>query len=119
LYLLLSFLRGAALSAGGKPIIALPSVTGKGVSRIVPSLKRNAGVVTTRAHVDYIVTEYGIARLWGKTLAERHDALIGIAHPQHRDWMVSEGMWYCCCLLATTESVSVLYANHYVLACNV
>jgi len=87
---LCSFLRGAALSEGGKPIIALPSTTSKGLSRIVTSLKRNAGVTTTRAHVDYIVTEYGIARLWGKSLRERQHALIGIAHPEHRDWLASE-----------------------------
>jgi acyl-CoA hydrolase len=59
----MDFIRGAALSAGGKPIIALPSKTSKGESKIVPFLKPGAGVVTTRAHVDYVVTEYGVQRL--------------------------------------------------------
>ncbi len=80
----MDFIRGASLSAGGKPIIALPSTTRRGTSRIVPFLKEGAGVVTTRAHVHYIVTEYGIANLYGKTLRERAVALIAIAHPDHR-----------------------------------
>ncbi len=78
------FIRGAARSKGGKPIIALPS-TAKGQSRIVPLLKPGAGVVTSRADVHYLVTEYGIAHLFGKNLRERAEALIGIAHPDHRD----------------------------------
>ena len=70
---------------GGKAIIALPSITKKGISRIVPSLKPGAGVVTTRAHVHHVVTEYGIANLYGKTIKERVKALVDIAHPDHRE----------------------------------
>lgn len=81
----MDFIRGASLSEGGKPIIALPSVTSKGISRIVPYLREGAGVVTTRAHVHYIVTEYGIAYLYGKNLRQRAKALIDIAHPNHRE----------------------------------
>ena len=81
----MDYIRGASLSHGGKAIIALPSVTKKGVSRIVPSLKPGAGVVTTRAHVHYVVTEYGIANLYGKTIKERVKALVDIAHPDHRE----------------------------------
>ncbi|MBI1744208.1 acetyl-CoA hydrolase/transferase family protein [Candidatus Acetothermia bacterium] len=82
----LDFIRGAAHSKGGKPIIALPS-TAKGdkFSRIVPALKEGAGVVTTRGDVHYIVTEFGIAYLHGKNLRERAQALIEIAHPKFRD----------------------------------
>jgi acyl-CoA hydrolase len=80
------FIRGAARAPGGKPIIAVPA-TAKGgeISRIVPNLKEGAGVVTTRAAVHYVVTEYGIAQLWGKTLRERAKALIEIAHPDFRE----------------------------------
>ena len=81
----MDFVRGASLSEGGKPIIALPSITTKGVSRIVPFLKPGAGVVTTRAHAHYIVTEYGIAYLYGKNMRQRAKALIEIAHPNHRE----------------------------------
>jgi len=81
----MDFMRGAALSAGGKPIIALPSRTKSGQSRLVPVLKSGAGVVTTRSHVHYIVTEYGVADLYGKTLYERAQALIEIAHPEDRE----------------------------------
>lgn len=81
----MDFIRGASLSEGGKPIIALPSTTKKGISRIVPFLKEGAGVVTTRAHVHYIVTEYGIANLYGKNLHQRAKALVEIAHPNHRE----------------------------------
>jgi len=81
----MDFIRGASLSEGGKAIIALPSVTKKGISRIVPSLKPGAGVVTTRAHVHYVITEYGIANLYGKTIKERVKALVNIAHPNHRE----------------------------------
>lgn len=80
----MDFIRGAALSEGGKPIIALPSVTSKGVSRITPYLKQGAGVVSTRAHIHYVITEYGVANLYGKTLGERAKALTQIAHPDHR-----------------------------------
>jgi acyl-CoA hydrolase len=81
----MDFLRGAALSPGGKPIIALPSRTNKGISRIVPFLKPGAGVVATRAHAHYIVTEYGLAYLYGKNLRQRAQALINIAHPDDRE----------------------------------
>jgi acyl-CoA hydrolase len=81
----MDFMRGASLSEGGKPIIALPSVTSKGLSRIVPFLKEGAGVVTTRGHVHWVVTEYGIINLFGKSLKQRAKALIGIAHPDHRE----------------------------------
>ena len=81
----MDFIRGASLSEGGKPIIALPSATGKGISRIVPFLKQGAGVVTTRAHAHYIVTEYGVAYLYGKNMRQRAKALIEIAHPNHRE----------------------------------
>ncbi len=80
----MDFIRGAALSKGGKPIIALPSVTAKGVSRITPFINQGAGVVTTRAHVHYVVTEHGVAYLYGKNLRQRAKALIEIAHPDHR-----------------------------------
>jgi acyl-CoA hydrolase len=80
----MDFIRGATLSPGGKAIIAMTSRTKKGSPRIVPQLKPGAGVVTTRAHVHYIVTEYGIADLYGKTLKERAKALIDIAHPEDR-----------------------------------
>lgn len=81
----MDFMRGAALSDGGKPIIALTSRTAKGVPRIVPFLKQGAGVVTTRAHVHYVVTEYGAAYLFGKNLRQRAKALINIAHPDDRE----------------------------------
>lgn len=81
----MDFMRGAALSEGGKPIIAMPASTGKGLSRIVPFVKPGAGIVTTRAHVHYVVTEHGIAYLFGKNLRERAYALLDIADPVHRD----------------------------------
>ena len=81
----LDFIRGATYSEGGKPIIALPSVTRRGQSRIVPFLKMGAGVVTTRAHVQYVVTEYGVADLYGKTLTQRIKEMINISHPDHRE----------------------------------
>jgi acyl-CoA hydrolase len=81
----MDFIRGASLSEGGKPIIALPSTTSKGETRIVPFLKEGAGVVTTRAHVHYLVTEFGVANLYGKNLRQRAKALIEIAHPNHRE----------------------------------
>jgi len=71
----MDFIRGAALSEGGKPIIALPSTMRRGESRIVPRLKPGGGVVTTRAHVQYVVTEYGIVNLHGKNLRQRAEAL--------------------------------------------
>jgi len=81
----MDFVRGASLSPGGKPIFGLPSTTRRGESRIVPVLKEGAGVVTTRAHVHYVVTEYGIANLYGKNLRQRAAAMIDIAHPDHRE----------------------------------
>ncbi len=85
------FIRGAARSEGGKPIIAIPSTTKDGsVSRIVAHLKQGAGVVTTRADVHFVVTEYGIADLFGKSVRERTLALINIAHPKFRDQLMEE-----------------------------
>ncbi len=81
----MDFIRGASLSEGGKPIIALPSTTRRGGSKIVPILQPGAGVVTTRAHVQYVVTEFGIANLYGKNLKQRAQALINISHPDHRE----------------------------------
>ncbi|MEL6535954.1 MAG: acetyl-CoA hydrolase/transferase C-terminal domain-containing protein [Bacteroidota bacterium] len=81
----MDFVRGASLAEGGKPILALPSVTTKGISRIVPFLKQGASVVTTRAHVHYVVTEFGVAYLYGKNLQQRAKAIINIAHPDHRE----------------------------------
>lgn len=81
----MDFIRGAALSPGGKPIIALTSRTAKGVGRIVPFLKPGAGVVTTRGHVHYVVTENGVAYLFGKNLRQRAEALAAIAHPDDRE----------------------------------
>jgi acyl-CoA hydrolase len=80
----MDFMRGAALSEGGKPILALTSRTKKGVPRITPYLKSGAGVVTTRGHVHYIVTEYGIAELFGRNLRQRAKSLMDIAHPDDR-----------------------------------
>lgn len=79
------FVRGAARSKGGKAIIALPSTAKNGSSRIVTRLKDNAGVVTSRGDIHYVVTEYGVASLYGKSLRERSNELIRIAHPDHRD----------------------------------
>lgn len=81
----MDFIRGAALSDGGKPIIAMPALTNKGVSKIVPYLKEGAGVTTTRAHVHYVATEYGVVDLFGKNLKQRAEALISIAHPDFRE----------------------------------
>jgi acyl-CoA hydrolase len=81
----MDFIRGAALSEGGKPIIAIPSITGKGASRIVPYLKEGAGVVTTRGHIHWVVTEYGAVNLFGMNMEHRAKALIKLAHPNHRE----------------------------------
>jgi acyl-CoA hydrolase len=81
----MDFMRGAALSEGGKSIIALRSVTGKGVSRIVANLKEGTGVVTTRGHIHYVATEHGIVNLYGKNMEQRARLLISIANPDHRE----------------------------------
>lgn len=86
----MDFIRGASLSEGGKAIFAMPSVTNKGISKIVPFLKEGAGVTTTRAHVHYIATEYGVVDLYGKNLTQRAKALISIAHPDHREALEKE-----------------------------
>ncbi len=81
----MDFIRGAALSEQGIPIIAINSTTSKGLSKILPTLKNGANVVTTRAHIHYVVTEYGIAYLFGKNLRQRAEALRNIAHPNFRE----------------------------------
>ena len=86
----MDFIRGASLSEGGKPIIAMPSVTKKGESKLVSMLKNGSGVVTTRAHVHYVVTEFGIANLYGKNIKQRIRALIHIAHPEHKEQLAKE-----------------------------
>lgn len=89
----IDFIRGAGFSEGGKPIIALPSTTRNGkFSKIAATLKLGAGVVTTRANMHYVVTEYGIANLYGKNLSERARALIQIAHPSHREELEKAAM---------------------------
>lgn len=84
------FVFGAGRAHKGVPIIALPSTTSTGESRIVATLRAGAGVVTTRAHVRFIVTEHGIAALHGKSLGQRARALISIADPGHRDALSAE-----------------------------
>ncbi|HYN70379.1 MAG TPA: acetyl-CoA hydrolase/transferase C-terminal domain-containing protein [Candidatus Eisenbacteria bacterium] len=87
----MDFVRGASLATEGRAIIALPSTAARGAqSRIVASLHEGAGVVTTRAHARTIVTEWGVAELWGRSLSQRAEALIGIAHPDFRDQLRSE-----------------------------
>jgi acyl-CoA hydrolase len=81
----MDFMRGASLSVGGKPIMALTACTKSGESKIVPFLKPGAGVVTTRAHVQYVVTEFGVVNLYGKNLRQRSYELMRIAHPDHRE----------------------------------
>jgi acyl-CoA hydrolase len=81
----IDFIRGASYSKGGKPIIAISSTTRKGISKIVPTLRLGAGVVSTRANVHYVITEYGIANLYGQPLKERARRMIQIAHPDHRE----------------------------------
>ena len=88
----MDFIRGASLSEGGKPIIALPSVTRRGESRLVSYLKPGAGVVSTRAHVHYVVTEWGVANLYGQNLQARARLLIDIAHPDHRERLEREAL---------------------------
>jgi len=87
------FIRGAARSKGGKPVIALPSTARNGsISRIAPVLDSGAGVVTSRADVHYVVTEYGVAYLHGKNLRQRAEALIAIAHPDFQDELTAEAI---------------------------
>lgn len=81
----MDFMRGASLSEGGKSVIAMPSTTREGASRIVANLKEGAGVVTTRGHIHYVATEYGIVDLYGKNIEQRAQLLTSIAHPAHRD----------------------------------
>jgi acyl-CoA hydrolase len=85
----MDFIRGAALSEGGKPIIALCSTTRNGESKIAPFLKQGASVTTTRAHVHWVVTEYGAVNLFGKHLLERARLLTSIAHPDHRELLMA------------------------------
>ena len=80
----IDFLRGASLSHGGKPIIAMPTVTTKGVSKIAPILTPGAGVVSTRANIHWLVTEFGAVNLYGRSLQDRAKLIISIAHPDHR-----------------------------------
>ncbi|XP_075986706.1 succinyl-CoA:acetate/propanoyl-CoA:succinate CoA transferase [Anticarsia gemmatalis] len=96
------FIRGAAESVDGrgKPIIAIVSNTRRGESKIVPMLKPGAGVVCTRAHVNYVVTEQGIANLFGKTLRQRAYELIKVAHPDHREWLEKEAFARLKCMPA-------------------
>lgn len=84
----MDFIRGASLSEGGKPIIALSSQSKGGISKIVPSLKSGAGVVTTRAHVHYVVTEYGVVNLHGRSMKERAELMISVAHPNQRQELI-------------------------------
>jgi acyl-CoA hydrolase len=88
----MDFMRGAALSEGGKPIIAITSRSAKGMARIVPFVKPGAGIVTTRGHIHYVVTEFGIAYLYGKNLRERAKALISISHPDDKE-MLEKACW--------------------------
>lgn len=81
----IDFIYGASRSEGGKAILAMPSVTNKGISKIAPELTLGAGVVTTRSHVHWFVTEYGAVNLYGKSLQERARLIISVAHPDHRE----------------------------------
>lgn len=81
----IDFIRGASMSPGGKPIIAIPSVTAKGISKIAPVLNLGAGVVTTRSNIHWLVTEHGAVNLYGRTLQDRAKLLISIAHPDHQE----------------------------------
>jgi acyl-CoA hydrolase len=81
----IDFLRGASLSEGGKPIIAIPSVTNKGISKIAPILTPGAGVVSTRANIHWLVTEFGAVNLYGRSLQDRAKLIISISHPDHQE----------------------------------
>ncbi|MGE0019974.1 MAG: acetyl-CoA hydrolase/transferase family protein [Draconibacterium sp.] len=83
----IDFLRGASLSQGGKPIIAIPSVTNKGISKISPILTPGAGVVSTRANIHWLVTEYGAVNLYGRSLQDRAKLIISISHPDHQEML--------------------------------
>lgn len=83
----IDFMRGASHSEGGMPIIAMPSVTSKGISKITPTLMEGAGVVTTRASMHWFVTEYGAVNLYGKPLQQRAKEIISIAHPDYQEWL--------------------------------
>lgn len=83
----IDFIRGAGHSEGGKPIIAMPSVTNRGVSKIAPTLLEGSGVVTTRSNMHWLVTEYGAVHLYGKTLQERAKLIISVAHPDHQEML--------------------------------
>jgi len=90
----LDFIYGASRSKGGVPIIALPSTTtlrdGRKISRITHMLNRGAGVVTSRNHVHYVVTEYGVADLYGKSIRQRATQLINVAHPEFREELTKQ-----------------------------
>jgi acyl-CoA hydrolase len=89
----MDFVRGARLSRGGKAIISLPSMARNGmVSRIVPTVQAGSGVVTTRGHVEYVATEFGVVDLAGKSLRQRAELLISIAHPDARPDLVSAAL---------------------------
>lgn len=90
----MDFIRGASLSEGGKPIFAFPATTRKGFSKIVGRLKAGAGVTTTRAHIHYVVTEFGVVNLFGKTIKERAKLLISIAHPDHQEELAEQAYAY-------------------------
>ncbi len=81
----IDFLRGASLSKGGKPIIAMPSITNKGISKISPILTPGAGVVSTRANIHWLVTEFGAVNLYGRSLQDRAKLIISISHPEHQE----------------------------------
>jgi acyl-CoA hydrolase len=81
----IDFLRGASLSKGGKPIIAMPSVTNKGLSKIAPILTPGAGVVSTRANIHWFITEFGAVNLYGRSLQDRAKLIISLAHPEHQE----------------------------------
>ena len=88
----MDFMRGAAISPGGKPVICLTSTTNHGESKIVSTVKKGAGVTTTRAHVRYVVTEYGMVDLFGKNLKQRCELMISIAHPDHREHLYNDAI---------------------------
>ncbi|NQU52576.1 MAG: 4-hydroxybutyrate CoA-transferase, partial [Bacteroidetes bacterium] len=83
----IDFLRGASLSKGGKPIIAMPTTTNKGISKIAPILTPGAGVVSTRANIHWLVTEFGAVNLYGKTLQDRAKMIISISNPEHQEML--------------------------------